>query len=194
MNWYKLASFNEDLLRSFIRDLGEEKGKQLAEDVDGEIKAIGIPYRFEAISALGIAKHDVCIISKYALGYNVSNIMFVLFHELAHYYQYRKYGNDFAMAVYMGDESEIDKGVEKLKQIESTADKFSRLKSSYYINKYKIDKPVTMSGYGGKFIDASLKSYLVKIRGVIKEMKYTTITEINEYLYNMIKYKTSKVL
>ena len=188
MNWYKLASFNEDLLDSLVRDLGKEKGKLLTEDVEKEIKNIGIPYRFENIAAYGMAKNDICIISDRLLWFSPSNLIFSLFHELAHYYQYRKYGQDIAISIYTNPESEIQKDIKLLKEIELTADKFARLKASYYIKKYKINYPITMTGYRYT-LDSVLRDHLLKIKKQVKDMNYTTVQEINEHIYNQIKAK-----
>lgn len=187
MNWYKKASFNDELSQALKLNLGEEKGGDLFADIDREIKNIGIEYRFEDISAGGMAKNDVCIISKNVLGFNIPNMIFVLFHELAHYHQYKKYGKDFAMSLYTNPISEIDSDINFLKEIESTASRFSKLKTSFYINKHKINNAnITADGYS--FIsDGYLRQHLIKIKEEIKKRNYTTIEEINEYIYNSIK-------
>jgi len=168
MNWYKQASFDDDLTHALVDQMGEEKGKELAFNIHNEIESIGTEYRFENISALGLAKNNVCIISSDIFRYKVPNMIFVLFHELAHYYQYKKYGNEFAMSVYTNPPSEIDEDVDFLREIETTADRFARLKTSHYINKYEMKDSITLPGYS-HFSDSFLEYHLLRIKDQIKK-------------------------
>jgi len=45
--------------------------------------------------ALGISLSDKCVISTSALGVNLHRTLYVIFHEVAHQYQYSKHGEKF---------------------------------------------------------------------------------------------------
>jgi hypothetical protein len=189
MNWYKKASINNQLVESISKDKDIDSTiiEQLADDIEKEINNLGVSYVFEPLSgALGIARNSSCSISTNVLKFPVADLMFVLFHELAHYYQYRKYGTDFVLYIYTNSEEQLDVDARKLKSIENTADKFSVMKTNYYLNKYKINQKITMNGYSNFTIE-TIKSQLVYFKKIVAQKKFKTVDEINNFIYNMIK-------
>ncbi len=184
-NWYKIASEENKLQDAIIKKLGKEKGILLYNDVKKELDQLNVQYRFEGISALGCAKNDVLILSNSLLNFSMPNLLFVLFHELTHYYQYRKYGDDFALSIYINSEEKIKEDAQRLLQIERTADKFSQLKSSYYLKKHSINESCTVSGY--RHLTAEyLATSILQIKRTAKKMGLTTIKDINEFIYNLV--------
>jgi len=189
MNWYKKASINNQLVESISKnkDIDSTISQKLADDIEKEINNLNVSYRFEPLSrALGIARNSSCSISTKVLEFPVADLMFVLFHELAHYYQYRKYGTDLVLFIYTNSEEQLEEDARKLKSIENTADKFSIMKTNYYLNKYKINQKITMSGYSNSTIE-SIKSQLVYFKKIVAQKKLKTVDEINDFIYNMIK-------
>jgi len=189
MNWYKKASINNQLVESISKnkDIDSTIIEQLADDIEKEINNLNVSYTFEPLSrALGIARNSSCSISTKVLEFPVADLMFVLFHELDHYYQYRKYRTDIGLYIYTNSEEQLDVDARKLKSIENTADKFSTMKTNYYLNKYKINQKITMSGYSNSTIE-SIKSQLVYFKKIVAQKKLKTVDEINDFIYNMIK-------
>ena len=102
-------------------------------DLKKELEKSSVPQvQFEILKgAYGIALTDRMIINKnilYQYNKNISYVIYVIFHETAHYYQYRKYGEEFALHLYTGDEN-ISELAQELKDIEAVADRFGISKS-----------------------------------------------------------------
>ena len=189
MNWYKKASINNQLVESISnnKDIDSIIINQLADDIEKEINNLNVSYTFEPLSiALGIARNNSCSINTSVLKFPVADLMFVIFHELAHYYQYRKYGEDFVLFIYTDSEEQLEADARKLKSIENTADKFSTMKTNYYLTKYKIKQQITMSGYSNFTIE-NIKSQLVYFKKIVAQKKLKTVDEINNFIYNMVK-------
>lgn len=178
------------IIRDEIENNAEEIATNLAEDIDKEIDKIGIPYRFEDISAYGIAMNDFCVISNSVLNGSPAFIMFVMFHELGHLYQYRKYGNDFALYLYSNDFDKIEDDAKKLVWIEETANKFGKMKTSFYLRKYNLD--ISSMKFTGLSTNVDFyKSHLMRMKRMFRELpqERRNIREINDMLYNSIKFQ-----
>ncbi len=52
---------------------------------------------------LGLALHNIVLINKQVLSRNLEFALFVIFHEIAHQYQFKKYGDDIMYQCYLGD-------------------------------------------------------------------------------------------
>ena len=187
MKIYKIASnAHDDILDALKRKLDPEIAQSLSDDLQKEIDGLGVNLRFENISALGIAHVDFCVIAKRVLDSNVSQILFVIFHELTHFHQYRKYGTDFVLSIYKNPDEELYNDAQKLFNIEQTANRMARAKSRYYLQKYNIEDKTNYSTYGSANA-YSLFAHLRSIKHMIKEKNLKTTREINDYIYNSIK-------
>ena len=76
------------------------------------------------MGALGLALHDKVVISEGVFGSDIAFILYVLFHEIVHSYQYKKYGAEVIYKIFSTLEP-TDKDVNFLRKIESVADRFS---------------------------------------------------------------------
>jgi len=136
--------------------------------------------------ALGISKHDKCIIDTQILNMDITFALYVIFHELAHQKQYSKYGEDIANDIFLGNIS-ADEAAKKLLSIENTADRWSRMIVTRILNKHGIKVgriPMiykTMSFNG-------VKHHVESIRKLIRVNRITTIEQANNLIYNMIKF------
>jgi Zn-dependent peptidase ImmA (M78 family) len=171
-----------------IYQQADDKADMMAQDVMNEIDALQIDYSFESLNgALGIAKHDKCIISNKALTYNPAEFMFILFHELGHYHQYRKYGDDFALSIYTNDQQQIEEDLDKLLWIENTANRFALMKTKFYIDKYEMDLRVydVSGGYSNKNM---IRGYIRQVKQLVQQMppESRNIRDINEMIYNLV--------
>lgn len=69
--------------------------------------------------------HNVVVITPECLNNtSIENALYVIFHEIAHQYQYRKYGDDFSYKLFIGA-IPINDAVKILKKTENVADQFS---------------------------------------------------------------------
>ena len=73
--------------------------------------------------ALGVALHNGVLINNVVLNRSLEFALFVIFHEVAHQYQYKKYGEEKMYELYK-DEISIEEGAKFMKEIELTADNF----------------------------------------------------------------------
>ena len=76
-----------DTIAKFIRQSGCQK-----------IELINFKY-----PALGAALHDRVILNNQLLKYNFTFFLYAVFHEIAHQYQYKKYGIDKMYGAYVGE-------------------------------------------------------------------------------------------
>jgi hypothetical protein len=162
----------------------------LAADVVSEIDKMGVDYSIESFNAPGMAKTDKMILGDELFKGSIPSILFSIFHELAHFYQYRKYGHDFALSIYTNDISAIEEDVDKLLEIENTANKFGLMKARFYLRKYEIDAGnidgLAANTYGNRnFVVHHVKSLKEAVQGMHPDAR--SIEQINEYIYNLFK-------
>lgn len=163
--------------------------KLLWNDMNVVIENTSCPkIRFESLHPTvgGISKSDECIINTNILQYNISQCLFIIFHEIAHQFQYKKYGKDFALSVYV-DDNTINETLNKLIQIESTADRFAAQQTTKLCNRYNIPINFQQPQYNNPQSKQMLITYISQLRNVIKQRQLTNIDSINDFLYNMIK-------
>lgn len=183
---------DNQMLNFFVKRLGSVKGNGLYKDVQAEIDKLNVNVVFEEdINVIGLANRDACILSSKIFGYNkVVYVLTAVFHELAHYYQYRKYGKDFAMRL-LDQNIDINKAANGLKRIEEIADKFSLYKTNFYMRKYNLPDGFRPS-YRGMPLSTIIRS-IEEMRQVIRDNKLTTIEEIDELFYNSIQRFKDKI-
>jgi hypothetical protein len=178
--WDRHFPVNDEMIDSF------------AQDVVSEINKMGIDYSIESFYAPGMAKTDKLILSEmlFRSARGTGYLLFTIFHELAHFYQYRKYGHDFALSIYTNDISQIEQDVDKLLEIENTANKFGLMKASYYLRKYGIDASDLEGIASGTYSDRSkVIDHVKKIKDAVEGMEpdQRSIEQINEYIYGLFK-------
>jgi hypothetical protein len=112
-------------------------------------------------------------------------IIYILFHEIGHQYQYKKYGEEFAYKLYRNN-IDIPTAIQTLKNIENTADQFGLRKCREY-NKLGICRVPQIPGSYSDVPDQLFIDYLAKFRNKINEMGINTPDEIGTMIYNWIK-------
>ena len=165
----EIQNFKE-LIKSFI----EESGCQYI-----EIKDI-------KMGAFGLALHDKVVISPIVLRLDLNRALYVVLHEIAHQYQYKKYGRDKMYELYTGKLG-IDDAVEFLKHTETIADQFSMRKCRELAKMGLIDSKglVSIGSYSG-MPDMAFRSLLVKLRNAVRSNKVTNPERVSEFMYNYI--------
>lgn len=138
--------------------------------------------------ALGLALGTGVMINSSIIGNNLSFLIFVILHEIAHQYQFKKYGDKIMYDCYIGDISE-DEAAEFMKHTEEVADEFAIRKIRYLQDKGLIDlKYKPSSPYKNKSID-TMKTMVVQFRNQLKKENIKTTKGVSEYFYNLVKNK-----
>jgi len=138
------------------------------------------------LGVMGLALHNGVLINKSALSRGISFLLFLIFHEVAHQYQFKKYGEDIMYNCYLGDISE-EEAAKFMKHTEVVADDFAARKIRELQKKDMIDKtfiPPSM------YKNAPINSIKMMVNGYRDQMKRNNITspeKISEFFYNMVK-------
>jgi hypothetical protein len=138
--------------------------------------------------ALGLALHNGVLINSNMIGDNLSFLIFVIFHEVAHQFQFKKYGDKIMYGVYSGDVS-IDEAAKFMKQTEEVADEFSMRKIRELQKKGLIDDNYRANSPYRNISVQSIKSMIIRFRDDLKSKNITSPNDISKYFYNMVKSK-----
>jgi hypothetical protein len=138
--------------------------------------------------AFGLSLVDRVVINKKSLELPLSNFLYTLFHEVAHQYQYKKYGIDKMYGIYTGDIS-VDEGAKFMKYVENVADDFA-IRKLREINKLFDDKIKINANINKIYEKIPIDYYKNLINIFIKKIKdgnYSSKEDISEILYNYVK-------
>lgn len=147
--------------------------------------------RFDRIAAGGLSTTTECIISTIVLNVDFNRALYVILHEIAHQLQYTKYGENIAHHLYTQDLPD-DELIDGLIKIEQTADRYAIAKTRQICNLAGIPYENIEGSYSNVSRQYILH-HLTTIRDAVKKHRFQTIEQINDYLYNSIKIKLSKV-
>jgi len=182
-------------LERFIEWIDLAKESEVSPELLGDVMSIiersGCPsIRFEKLrGALGISLTTACVVNSSTLSDTIQQLFYVIFHEIAHQYQYTKHGEEFAEAVYFGN-GDPEVGARLLLKIENTADRYA-----YRIVKHLFKK------HGLPFNERtfyllykhqspeSVSTYINSLRSIISQNNLTNVHEVNDLIYNMVKGK-----
>jgi len=139
----------------------------------------------------GLALHDKVVLNTSIFNDNIKlpDFLFVLFHEIAHQYQYKKYGEEKMYEVYIGDLS-MDDAAEWMKGVEIVADEFATRKVRQFVKLGLINSDVKLPK--GFYKNVGLTPFINLISNVRSEIKNKNIknkSEISQLFYNMVKSK-----
>ena len=135
--------------------------------------------------AQGAALHNGVLINKATLNKPLSFVLFVIFHEIAHQYQYKKYGEELMYKVYT-DEISVEEAAKFMKNIEETADEFADRKCREYI-KLGYIKSVTFQKFYKSVNLNYFSSFINGVKSDLKTKQLKSPDEISQYFYNKIK-------
>lgn len=180
-------------LPEFINNISQSKPflpKGLIKDLESFIINSGCTsIRFEDMSskALGLSNYDECILGYKLLSLQFEYVLYIVMHEIVHQYQYKKYGKDVALEIYKSNIS-LDEAVDKLLYLEKTADRLSIAKMKQLLKKYKVPSNVVIRPRYLDVVDTTyFEKYVTEVRREVLKNNYTTIEDINSYMYNRIK-------
>ena len=138
--------------------------------------------------ALGLALHNGVMINSTMVGGSLNFLVFVIFHEIAHQFQFKKYGDKIMYGVYSGDVS-IDEAAKFMKHTEEVADEFAMRKIRELQKKGLIDDKYKPASPYKNIPVQSIKSMISKFRDDLESQKLSSPTEISKFFYNLVKSK-----
>jgi len=136
--------------------------------------------------AMGVALHDGVLINKIALNQRLEYLLFIIFHETAHQYQFKKYGEDIMYECYLGDIS-VEEAAKLMKHTEEVADEFAGKKIKQLQKQGLLDKGFIPPSL---YKNAPISQIIAMVgfyRSQLKQQNITTPDKISEFFYNMVK-------
>lgn len=173
-----ISKFNPQIKKSAIKDIEIFILKSKCENI-----------RFEELSekAAGISKTDECIISTIVFRFPIEYMFYMILHEVSHQYQYKKYGKDLALDVYLND-TPLQDATEKLLYIEKIADRLALMKMKQIFKKNNITSRINpVPRYLNMTDLTKMKEHVQSMRDGVAKLNLKTIEEINDHLYSKIK-------
>ena len=137
------------------------------------------------IGALGLALESGVLINSKILERQLPFMLFVILHEVAHQYQFKKYGVDVMYNCYLGDVS-VKEAAEFMKTTEEVADEFASRKIRQLQKKGLIGPFKSPQVYK----NMPLQNIVMMINNFKNDMKRQNIDspkKVSEYFYNMVK-------
>ena len=138
--------------------------------------------------ALGLAVHNGVLFNEVIFKQELPDFLFIIFHEIAHQYQYKKYGDEKMYEFYL-DETDVKDAAIAMKQIEIIADEFANRKVREFINLGFINNPNKKSLFS-IYKDVPLYQFenlITQTKDTIKSKNVSGFDKIAELFYNMIK-------
>jgi hypothetical protein len=145
----------------------------------------------------GLALHNRVVISTKLLEDGIkpnknaiADLMFVIFHEIAHQHQYNKYSKELIYDMYTG-ELETEGAIKFLRYIENVADQFSlrKCRELQSMDVIPADQKVRDAGGYDHYTDKMFEGYLNMLKNKVQKAGITDPEDISELIYNMIKPK-----
>ena len=140
---------------------------------------------FKMVGAMGLAIKSGVLINKIALTRSLPFLLFIIFHEIAHQYQFKKYGVDIMYNCYIGDISEME-AAEFMKHTEEVADDFAsrKIRELQKLNLIDNFNPVQIHR------NLPIQQVLMMVSRYREDMRMNNIDtpeKVSEYFYNIVK-------
>ena len=113
-------------------------------------------------------------------------LMYIFFHELAHQYQYKEYGQEKMYAAYLG-KIPTKEAVEFVKKIEREADEFANKKCSEYVEKGLLDPTKINRGVYHKYPDSVFEMQIKQMQKLNQILGIKNPDKLGEVVYSIIK-------
>jgi uncharacterized protein (DUF2132 family) len=138
------------------------------------------------IPVMGLALHDGVLINNTVLGKSLEFALFVILHEIAHQYQFKKYGEDVMYKCYIGEVS-LDDASKFMKNTEEVADEFATRKIRELEKKGLLKKGFIPPQFYKNMPLSQIQGTTHMFRQQMKMNKIKSPEKISEYFYNMVK-------
>lgn len=178
-----IDSFFNEIKKSHPMDNRLEKflRKFIEESECREIQFSG----FNLPGALGLSIKTGVLINKMVLNQPLPMLIFVILHEIAHQYQFKKYGEKKMYEYYIGDISD-QSAADFMRKTEIVADEFATRKIR------QLQKMGYFNGFTPPSVYQNMPNDQIimivrQFRSMIKMKNITSPEEISEFFYNMVK-------
>lgn len=137
--------------------------------------------------ALGASLKKFVLVSPALIKSPPENCLYALFHEIAHQYQYKKYGDKIAQMFLNRDDSTKEEDAKYLAKIENVADQFGMRKCRELASKgiLMMDRIRTVGAYAN-FTTEDFIQYLDQMRKVLRTRNITNPEEVDDIFYEYI--------
>ena len=142
--------------------------------------------------ALGLALHNGVLFNESIFKQELPYFLFVVFHEIAHQYQYKKYGAEKMYEYYIG-EIDLKEAAQAMKNIEIIADELATRKIREFKKLGLINNnehPDFGNGVYKKIPLIHFAKLIESSRNEIKKVGYKDFDTISDVFYNMVKVNT----
>jgi hypothetical protein len=137
--------------------------------------------------ALGLAVHNGVLFNEVVFNQPLPNFLFIIFHEIAHQYQYKKYGDDKMYEFYLGEIDVKDAAI-AMKEIEMIADEFASRKVREFVKLGFISQPNNSALLQYKNVPLPhFEALISQTKQTIKDKGVSSFDDIADIFYNMIK-------
>lgn len=178
-----ISSFMDEISQKF--QMSEEL-KNFVQKFIEESECKKIEFANFNIPVLGLALSNGVLINKFALNNKLEFFLFVVLHEVAHQYQFKKYGEEYMYDCYLGDISD-EVAAKFMKNTEEVADEFAGRKIRQLQKLNLINKNFTAPQM---YKSVPLNQIIQMIRQYRNQMEMQNIDspeKISEFFYNMVK-------
>lgn len=134
---------------------------------------------------MGLALNTGVLINSMALRQPLPFLLFLIFHEVSHQYQFKKYGEDVMYNCYIGDVSELE-AAEFMKKTEEIADEFGARKIRE-LQKLELIGPYSPPQM---YKNLPIQQVVMMVNNYKNDMRRKNIDspkKVSEYFYNMVK-------
>ena len=167
---YEMSDELVEFLTDFIEDSGCQK----------------IEFATFKYPALGASLHNGVLINKSVLNNSLEYVLFVIFHEVAHQYQYKKYGEQ-KMYDFYNDEISVMEAAKFMQYTENIADDFGARKIRELQRKGLIDSKFISPQTYKTISSNQLVAFIERMRSQMRSSNITSPDKISEFFYNTIK-------
>lgn len=136
--------------------------------------------------AMGVALHDGVLINQVVLNQGLENLIYIVFHEIAHQYQFKKYGKDKMYECYIGEISD-DEAADFMRKTEIVADEFAARKIRELQKLGLINSSFVPSQPYKTLPLNQIKAMVVNYRRMLKQNNVNSPEKISEFFYNIVK-------
>jgi hypothetical protein len=137
------------------------------------------------MGVMGVALETGVLINKKALNQPLPFLLFIIFHEITHQYQFKKYGDKVMYDCYIGNVSEIE-GAEFMKHTEEVADDLASRKIRELQKLGLIGEYTPMQMYKNLPIE-QIKMMVNHFRNEMRIKNIQSPKKVSEYFYNIVK-------
>lgn len=188
----EIESGFEEFHNLFKEKYGKEPNfESVFEEIEKDIKKSPTPKISITNQGMfcGMSLTDNVILSKSIFSRDLYGFIFVLFHEIAHQYQYKKYGKNLLYELTTKEVTEDT--LNKLIDIEQVADRFGRSMAQKYGSKFNLKTSTLVSPYDN--IQYGKNSYRNLILTIQKEIEKGDITCVEQMESFMLDHLTKPI-